>query len=269
MSDRLPGETGFGVLGPLRFPVGADASALRGPKLRKVFALLLVRANQPVCMDTLDEELWDSEPPRTSRATLRTHIYHLRRLLDGQMPVVGAALLTTEATGYMLRVPETEVDAHLFLQRVGNGKALLDREETAAAAAMLRDALTLWRGQPLADLLPGRPLQQHIAHLEEIKIAALELRISADMRLGHHRGLIAELRTLVTAYPLHEWFHARYMEALHLSGRRAEALKAYQCLRRVLSEELGLDPCPEVRRLHQSILTDENKHGVHSERVRV
>jgi DNA-binding SARP family transcriptional activator len=254
LSKSICHDIRYGVLGPLRLPGGMDTAALRGPKLRKLFALLLVRANRPVGMDTLVDELWDGEPPRTWLATVRTHVYHLRRLLDRQAFGLGADLLATEPAGYVLRVSDDEVDAQVFLKRVGAGRALLADGAVAEAAEVLRDGLALWRGRPLTEVCPGRPLQQHIAHLEEARIGALELRICADLRLGRHRDLVAELASLVTTYPLHEWFHARYMEVLDRSGRRAEALRAYQALRAVLTEELGVDPGPEVRGLHQRIL---------------
>lgn len=245
----------FGVLGPLRLPEGTEPwSALRGPKLRKLFALLLIRANQPLSVEILVEELWDGEPPRTWLATLRTHIYHLRRVLGSQETELGGALLATEAGGYVLRIPDAEIDSHVFLRKIAQGKRLFNADRVAEAADVLHDALALWRGRPLGELELGRPLRQHIAHLEEARISALEVRICADLRLGQHRELVGELRNLVSNYPLHEWFHARYMEALHRSGRRAEALQAYQFLRRMLTEELGVDPCAEVRGLHQRIL---------------
>jgi len=119
----------------------------------------------------------------------------------------------------------------------------------------LRRALALWRGPALADVTLGRALEAHVIHLEEQRIRALELRIQADMELGLHRELVGELRFLVATNPLNEWFHRQLIWTLGHCGRRSEALQAYQQLRRTLNEELGLDPSPDLQRLHQEVLS--------------
>ncbi|ETK36543.1 AfsR/SARP family transcriptional regulator [Microbispora sp. ATCC PTA-5024] len=223
-----------------------------GPKVRQVLALLLMRPGQVVPVETLVEELWEDAPPRTALQSLHTHVYRLRRLLgaDGDPP----APLLTEPTGYVLQVAGEQVDAERFRRLAERGAAEIARGETAEGAAVLREALALWRGRPLGNVACGPVLTRHLAQLEEARIRALELRIEADMRLGRHRELVGELRGLVAASPLNEWFHARLIETLHRVGRRGEALTAFHDLRRVLDRELGLEPSPEVHRLQREIL---------------
>jgi DNA-binding SARP family transcriptional activator len=224
--------------------------------VRKVLALLLLRAGQVVTIDTLSDELWDERPPRTAVTTIRTHVYHLRRLLAGEGGGAGVAdLLTTAPDGYLLRVDADEVDAALFDRLVRQGRAQLDRGATAEAAESLRQALALWRGSPLVDVRMGRVLSAHVAHLAEVRLRAQELRVEADMRLGEHRHLIPELRSLVATNPLNEWLHGQLIDALSRSGRRGDALSAFRALRTLLAEELGLEPSADLHRLQQEILT--------------
>jgi SARP family transcriptional regulator, regulator of embCAB operon len=247
--------TTFNLLGSLEVRLGLVAWAPRGPKVRKVLALLLLRAGQVVTVDTLIDELWDERPPRTAVMTVRTHVYHLRQLLEQAGGRAAADLLTTAPDGYLLRVTPEDVDATRFARLVREGRGQLDRGATADAAAGLRAALALWRGAPLADVRAGRVLGAHLAHLGEIRLRAQELRIEADMRLGQHRELIPELRGLVATNPLNEWLHSQLIDALSRSGRRGDALHAFQALRTLLAEELGLEPSADLRALQQEILT--------------
>jgi DNA-binding SARP family transcriptional activator len=252
--------TRFNVLGTLEVrPGGAGRAAStwapRGPKVRKVLALLLLRPGQVVTIDMLGDELWDERPPRTAVTTIRTHVYHLRQLLEQDCGRAVADLLTTAPDGYLLRVDPGEVDATLFGQLVHQGRSQLACGATADAAASLRRALGLWRGSPLADVRVGRVLCTHLAHLAEIRLRAQELRIEADMRLGQHRELIGELRGLVATNPLNEWLHGQLIDALSRSGRRGDALSAFRELRTLLAEELGLEPSADLHRLQQDILT--------------
>jgi DNA-binding SARP family transcriptional activator len=256
--------TTFNVLGSLELRSGATAWAPRGPKVRKVLALLLLRPGQVVTIDTLSDELWDERPPRTAVTTIRTHVYHLRQLLEqegGGRRV--ADLLTTAPDGYLLRVDADEVDAALFSRLVQQGRSQLARGATAEAAGSLRQALALWRGSPLADVRVGRVLCAHLAHLAEIRLRAQELRIEADMRLGQHRELIPELRGLVATNPLNEWLHGQLIDALSRSGRRGDALTAFRALRTLLAEELGLEPSADLHRLQHEILTGSGAGGGH------
>ncbi|OLT16513.1 hypothetical protein BJF78_13895 [Pseudonocardia sp. CNS-139] len=245
--------TTYHVLGPLAVRDGGGDRTPRGPKIGKVLALLLLRAGEVVSVRTLAEELWDERPPRTAVTTIRTHVYHLRKALEATD--AGADALRTEPTGYRFARLPGPLDAEEFVKATDQGNALLRRGQAADAATLLRSALSVWRGSALAGIDPGPVLSLHVEHLEELRVRALELRIEADMACGRHRQLVPELRGLVAAHPLNEWFHARLIDALHRSGRRSDALRAYGAVRGLLDRELGLEPSPELQRVQQEVLT--------------
>lgn len=243
----------YHVLGPLAVRSGGVDCAPRGPKIRKVLALLTVRAGEGVSLRSLAEELWDDRPPRTAVTTIRTHVYHLRRALEPVASTMAEALVT-EPTGYRFAVGRGQLDAEVFGRSVERGRVLLARGAAEEAATVLRTALGMWDGPALADIEPGPVLARHVEHLDELRITALELRIEADLALGRHRQLVAELRGLVVEHPLNEWFHARLIDALHRSGRRGDALRAYLDVRGVLDRELGLEPSADLQRMQQEVL---------------
>ncbi|MFC0435590.1 AfsR/SARP family transcriptional regulator [Kutzneria buriramensis] len=244
------------VLGTLELHTEEGVYVPRGPKVRKVLALLALRANQLVDVDTIADELWDSRHPRTAVTTIRTHVYHLRKMLEQEtsVPMLSELLLTQHA-GYMLRLETGQLDAELFRTAVDRGRAQLARGRYEEAAEVLRGAVALWRGPTLANVPLGPVLTSYVDHLRELRIRALEMRVEAEMRLGHHRELVPELRKLVAANPFNEWLHARLIDALRLSGRRREALEAFRALRTLLDEELGLEPSAELQQLQYDILT--------------
>lgn len=246
----------FKILGPLEV---SHVDAIRTPtppKVRRVLALLLLRANQVVSTDALIEELWGEEPPQSAVTTAQTYIYQLRRAFGRHEVTPGRSdWLITTAPGYLMYVNPGQVDAHAFETLSWQGRQLLDNGRTEDAANVLRKALDLWHGPALANVLTGRLLESHAIHLEEERLRTLELRILADAELGRHHELIGELRSLVSAHPLNEWFHGQLIAALSRSGRRSEALQAYQNLRVLLNEQLGLDPQPELQRLQREVLT--------------
>ncbi|WP_103936945.1 AfsR/SARP family transcriptional regulator [Thermomonospora echinospora] len=247
--------TEFRILGSLELNAAGAVHPLRGPKIGKVLALLLVHANQVVDIDTLIEELWDAEPPVTAVSTVRTHVYHLRRRLEQVLgPHEAESMLLTRPPGYLLRLREDQLDADRFARLHREGQTLLGEGRAQDAMDRLDQALGLWRGQVLADVAKGRRLSGQAARLTELRTRCLELRIDAAMRLGRHRELVPDLRDLVAAHPLNEWFHARLIVALNKAGRRGEALRAFHDLRDVLGEELGLEPSDELRRLQRDIL---------------
>jgi DNA-binding SARP family transcriptional activator len=247
--------TTYHVLGPLAVRDGDVDHTPRGPKIGKVLALLLLRAGEVVSVRTLTQELWDERPPRTAVTTIRTHVYHLRKALDATEE--GAGALCTEPTGYRLSHVPGPFDADHFMRSTERGHALLRREQPAEAATVLRTALGMWSGSALAGIDAGPVLTRHVEHLEELRVRALELRIEADMAMGRHRQLVPELRGLVAAHPLNEWFHARLIDALRRSGRRSDALAAYGAVRRLLDRELGLEPSADLRRMQQEVLTSD------------
>jgi DNA-binding SARP family transcriptional activator len=223
------------------------------PKLRQVLALLLLRCNCLVQTTEIIDELWGDCPPRTALSTLQTYIYKLRKMLfDGQP---GEEVLQTKPSGYILRVPWQDLDLRRFEWQAKEGAVAVENGEPERAAVILSQALALWRGPALADVVVGELLSAYATRLEESRMRALELRIEADLQLGKHHGVIGELKMLAATHPLDEGIHAKLMLALHRSGRRYEALSVYRRLREVLVEELGLEPSPALNRIHQALLS--------------
>lgn len=234
-----------------RFDVLVDDRplSLGGPRQRAVLAVLAIHANEIVSMDRLAEEVWGGEPPATAIVTLQRYVSHLRRALEGP-----AAAIETERPGYRLRVDPDAIDARRFEAMVDEGRRHLASGRAEEAAAVLRAALALWQGEPLADFAYEPFARIETTRLEELRSTAVELRIDADLEVGRHRDLVPELEALVAAHPLRESFRGQLMRALHGSGRRADALRVYSEGRRVLAEELGLDPSTGLQRLEQAIL---------------
>lgn len=248
------GDFGVRVLGPLEAVGPAAAHRPRGPKVRKVLALLAVRAGDIVETDTLMEELWDGAPPTTAVSTVRTHVYHLRQELERELGGGARDAIATEGTGYVLRLAPGRLDLDRFTVLYEQAGAELRTGRREAALETLDTALGLWRGRALADVAQGRMLSAHVARLEDLRSRAEELRIQAAMDLGRHREVVPELLRLVAVDPLNEWLHARLIDALHRSGRRGDALRAFHRVRSVLAEELGLEPSEDLRQLQHHIL---------------
>jgi DNA-binding SARP family transcriptional activator len=247
----------FNILGPMEVLHENIICTPTAPKARNTLALLLSRANQIVEIPALIDELWSDNPPRSAVTTTQTYIYQLRKMLCRTVGDEAAArLLITQAPGYGLRVEEDRIDARVFERLTEQGKRLLDMNRPEEAVHHLREALALWRGPALADVSTGRRLEAHVVQLEEMQLTALQLRVQADMQLGRHAELVPELRALVAGHPLNEWFHAQLIACLRHSGRRGEALQAYQSLRRLLDDELGLQPSLPLQRLQQHLLSD-------------
>lgn len=214
-----------------------------------------MHANEPVPRERLIEDLWGDAAPKTVNAALSVYLSRLRRLLvDG----TGEQLLLTQAAGYVLQVPPDKLDVHRFKALLERGRRELAGGEAERASATLREALALWRGPPLADLALEPFAQSEIARLEELRLAALEARIEADLALGRQDSLVPELETLVAAHPYREGLPAQLMLALYRTGRQAEALETYRRARRTFSEELGLEPGPRLRELEGAILRHDS-----------
>lgn len=260
----IGGGMRFKVLGTLDVIDGNKICTPTAPKLRSVLALLLLNPNQVVTTQSLTEELWEEQPPASAQTTIQTYIYQLRKVLDvRRMPdhhptaTRVERVLHTRPLGYCLQVQPDQLDLYRFDALFDQGQEALRDGDLELASSTLRQALALWRGPVLADVAAGPLLQSRITALEEKRIDALEQRIEADLRLGRHRQLIGELKTLAAVHPLHEWFHALLMVALHRCGRRAEALEVYQRLRRVLADELGLEPSFDLQDLQRAILSSD------------
>jgi DNA-binding SARP family transcriptional activator len=245
----------FKLLGTLEVMKGDSAVTPTAPRMLNTLALLLVRANHVVPVDTIVRELWGESPPRSAATTAQTYIYQLRRWMDDEgLAVDGKSPLITRAPGYALEVAPGQIDLTDFEKLLGAGQTLMRDGRAEDAAVKLRGALDLWSGPPLANVQLGQVLEGHSAALEEHRYRALDLRIEADIRLGHYRELIGELRTLVAMQPYHEWYHSVLVSALACVGRRHDALNAYQQARRILCEDLGLSPSPELCRIRDAVL---------------
>jgi DNA-binding SARP family transcriptional activator len=240
----------FRILGPLEaWDEGREVS-LGGRKPRALLAVLLVHANEVVPADRLIDELWGEDSPEHAADALRVNVSRLRKALPQEV-------LTTRSPGYVVRVEPDALDLYRFERLAEEGRSLLARGLPAEASERLRDALALWRGPALADFAYESFSQSAIARLEEIRLAAVELRIDADLALGRHDELVGELEALVAEYPLRERLRRCLMTALYRSGRQAEALEAYQDARRALVDGLGIEPSPALQELERAILRQD------------
>jgi DNA-binding SARP family transcriptional activator/streptogramin lyase len=215
---------------------------LGGSKQRALLALLLLHANRVVSRDRLIDELWDGSPPETASTALQVHVSQLRKAL-------GRDAIVTQAPGYLVRVEPGALDLEQFERLVKNAQG----EKPEAAAEKLREALVLWRGPAFADL-DDSVARGERAQLEEQHASALEQRVEADLELGRHLELVPELESLVREDPLRERRRAQLMLALYRSGRQADALDSYRSGRKLLADELGLEPGGELRQLEKAIL---------------
>ena len=238
----------FRILGPLEVADGDVVVPLAGAKQRALLAILLLSANEVVSSDRLIDELWGEQSPESGRAALQVRVSQLRKALGG-----GGELIFTRAPGYVLRLEREQLDLHRFERLVGEA----DAAEPAVAAAKLREALALWRGPALADLAYESFARAAIGRLEELRLAALEKRIEADLALGRHAELVAEVEALVAEHPLRERLRAQLMLALYRCGRQSDALATFHRTRRHLDEELGLQPSRPLRQRYAEILAQD------------
>lgn len=257
----------FNVLGPLQIEVDGHCYAPSAAKVRQVLALMLLRANQIVTVDAFIEELWTQQPPRTAVTTVQTYIYQLRKLFAScGGNELAERLIDTMQAGYRLNVTADEVDVLAFDQLVERA-----RQRSSArcdeAAGLYREALALWRGPALVDVTRGELLSRYAVELDEKRLLALQHRLLADLALGRHRELIGELRLLVLSNPFNEWMHSQLMIALHRSGRRGDALDAFHNARRLLTDELGVEPSADLRRTYLEVLQARVPTTVGSESI--
>jgi DNA-binding SARP family transcriptional activator len=208
-------------------------------------------------------ELWDDEPPTSGLTTLQTYILNLRKLFASIMGVslmeISREMLVTQAGGYVFHIGRSEFDLHQYNAFVAAGQEALSGGDDQKAVKKLGEALRVWRGPALVDVQGGRILESRRRQLEESRLVAVEYMVDAQLRLGQHREVLPELVRLTTENPLHEGLHTQYMRALHHSGRRAQALMVYRNLRETLVFELGLEPSPQVQRLHLGILNSSDE----------
>jgi DNA-binding SARP family transcriptional activator len=238
----------FRILGPLEALDGDRRLDLGAPGQRAMLTVLLLHANEIVPTERLADDLWPAGVPRTAAKTIQVYVSNLRKAF-------GAArdALETHGSGYLLRVRPGELDLYEFERLLERAP----REEPAERATTLRSALSLWRGEPLADFAYDQFVQTESARLEELRRLALEERIEADLALGRGPELVPELETLVAQRPLDEHPRAQLMLALYRAGRQADALAVFRDGRRVLDEELGLELGEQLRELERAILRQD------------
>ena len=241
----------FGILGPLEVRLGGTPVRVGGPRQRALLGLLLCNANRVVSRDQLIDELLTDQPAGSADRMLRVQISRLRKALaDGDTE----PRLLARAPGYRLRVADGELDLHTFERGVAEGRYALEQGDPRQAVVLLRKAESLWRGRPLADLESERFARSEVQRLEVLRLGAVEERIGAELALGRHTALCAELEQLAGEHPLNERLRGQLMLALYRSGRQADALETYRAGRSLLVEELGIEPGPQLKRLQLAIL---------------
>jgi SARP family transcriptional regulator, regulator of embCAB operon len=247
----------YEVLGPMRLVDGEAISFISAPKIEVLLAALLIRSDQVVPTDTLFTEVWGSHPPRRASAGLHVYISQLRKFLH--RPGRTESPIVTRPPGYCLRLGSDELDAHVFLDLVGQGRHSARAGHPQRAAACFEQALELWRGPVLGDLARGPIIDGFATWLAEERLECFERLNEARLAMGQHRELVGRLLTLTVEHPLRETFYKQLMLALYRSERRADALDVYQSARRVLNAELGVEPCRSLQNLQQAILSTDDR----------
>jgi len=243
-------EIQFCLLGPLMVRRGEVVVPLPPGKQRTVLAALLLNVGQVVSLDELAEILWGTSPPPSARVTTQNYVMRLRKALGSS-----GTRISTQPRGYLIHADASELDVSRFQAHLDAAGAAAGHRSWQTAAAEARSGLALWRGEALADVESELLAIRDAPRLAELRMRALEIRIDADLHLGRHAEIITGLRQLAGANPLRERLHGMLMLALYRDGRQAEALAAYQHVRDVLVEELGIEPGPDLRDLHQQILS--------------
>ena len=240
----------FRILGPLEVADGHGAISFDAPKQRTLLAVLLLHANEVVSSERLIDEVWGAKPPATAAKVMQTYISQLRKAL-------GSDAIVTRPPGYTLQVEDGALDVDRFHRLTSDAQAFVGKGKPASAEKLYREALALWRGPPLSDVVFESFAANEVEGLDEERLKALTDRIDCDLTLGRHHELASELEALVGQYPLRERLRGQLMLALYRSGRQADALAAYQDARRTLVDELGLEPSGELQALERAILTHD------------
>ena len=238
------------VLGPLEAIIDDQPVAIGGAKQRAVLAMLGLEANHAVAADRLIEGLWGDEPPASAAKMVQNYVWRLRGVLAAE----GGPEIVTRGRAYELRIDRESVDVCRLERLVSEASRAAAAGRSTSAA---REALALFRGDPLADVADEPFADPEIRRLEELRLAAAELAVDADLAAGRHHELVGEIEALLAANPLRERLHAQRMLALYRCGRQAEALEAYRHARTTLVEEIGVEPSAELRQLHEAILNQD------------
>lgn len=233
------------------------ALTIRGAKERLLLALLVSRANSVVPVAEIIDSLWEAGPPRSAVKSVQVYVVRLRQALEPAQDGARASLLTRQGSGYLLRVRPEEVDALLFADLVARGHRAAGTGAHDRAARLFREALGMWRGAPYADFQDTAFGTSEAARLGEMRLAALEARIDADLALGRHDEVIGELEALVHQHPLRERFWGQLMLALYRAGRQSDALLTFRRARHHLVEVMGVEPGPALRELEAAVLAQD------------
>lgn len=248
----------FRVLGPLEVVNGGQTVPIPTGKQRTLIAALLLNANKVVSVDRLIDALWGTAPPATAENALQVHVSHARRQLEpSHERGVEPEVLLTRPPGYLLRVDEEHIDLYSFERFAEEGRRGLSEGDFALAAERLREGLALWRGPALSDVSLEADYAAEPARLDDMRLAAVEDLLEAEIALGRCTEHIPALETLIVENPLRERLRGQLMLALYRTGRQADALAAYQATRETLVEELGIDPSPALQRLERAILMQD------------
>jgi WD40 repeat protein/DNA-binding SARP family transcriptional activator len=245
----------FGVLGPLEVRAGGELLTIKGVKERRLLGCLLSRANSVVPVGDIIEALWGADPPRSAAKSVQVYVVRVRKMLNGAAGENG--LISRLGRGYVLRVARDQVDALEFADLMARAREATTAGAHGVAATVLRDALGLWRGAAYADFQDTWFGATEAARLEEMRLAALEARIDADLALGRHAEVTAEIEALVRDCPLRERFWAQLMRALYRGGRQSDALLAFRRARDHLVEEIGVEPGAELQALEVAVLAHD------------
>jgi DNA-binding SARP family transcriptional activator len=240
----------FRILGPLEVLSTEGWTAIGAPKWRSLLACLLVRPGQLVPTDVLIDEIWGDNPPHTANNLVSIYVHRLRKVIND----TEGRVLVYRAPGYLLRLSPSDLDMQEFESRAADGRAALAEGDPRKAAALLGDALELWRGPLLADVPRTALLATQADRAQESRITATELRIDADLACGRAAQVVAELRGLVAEHPMRERLWLLLMRALEEAGRRAEALAVFAQAQEVIADELGVDPGAELQAFHRELL---------------
>ncbi|MFJ7588261.1 BTAD domain-containing putative transcriptional regulator [Streptomyces sp. NPDC097617] len=246
-ADAGAGESRFAVLGPVRAWRGAEVLPSGTPQQRALLAVLLLRDGRTATAPELIDAIWGEDPPQQALATIRTYASRLRK-------IVAPGLLVTESGGYAIRLRSAAtLDLGIARSLAADAEAARAAGDRALARTLLARALDLWEGEPLAGI-PGPHAETERTRLAEWRLQLLETRLDLDLEVGQHAEAVSELTALTAAHPLRERLRELLMLALYRSGRQAEALAVYADTRRLLADELGVDPRPELAALQQRIL---------------
>jgi len=249
----------FELLGPVRGWRDGRELQLGSPQQRTLLAMLLLAGGRQVPLETILDGLWGQDPPKAAVGTVRTYASRLRGCLETRSAAEQPdMLIASVGDGYAVEPGGFVLDVEEFRSRLAEARAARAGGETARAARLMRDALALWQGVPLAGM-PGPYADSRRLHLGDLCMAALEEKLALDVVTGAHAAAIPELRALLRNHPFHEGLAETLMLALYKSSRQAEALALFRDMRHRLRDDLGVDPGPSIREMHQRILRADSE----------